>query len=166
MNMKKFLYTAALLLFATAISSAQNSIKVQAPNVVGLEEQFNVTFVIAGEENPSNFSWAPGDHFQLVWGPQRGTSSSVQIINGKRTSSHQTTYTYILMPKGTGTFQIPVATASVGDNQISSSPVSIQVVTDASSSGSSGSQSSGSSGSSSSPLTISLLIYFLIYISF
>ena len=84
MNMKKFLYTAALLLFATVISSAQNSIKVQAPNVVGLEEQFNVTFVIAGEENPSNFSWAPGDHFQLVWGPQRGTSSSVQIINGKR----------------------------------------------------------------------------------
>ena len=149
MDMKKFLYTAALLLMATAIASAQSSIKVQAPNVVGLEEQFNVTFVIAGEENPSNFSWSPGDNFQLVWGPQRGTSSSVQIVNGNRTSSRQTTYTYILMPKGTGTFQIPPATASVGDNQISSSPVSIQVVTDASSSQGSGSQSSGSSGSSS-----------------
>ncbi len=46
MNMKKFLYTAALL-FVTAITSAQNTIKVQAPSVVGLEEQFNVTFVIA-----------------------------------------------------------------------------------------------------------------------
>ncbi|MBP5219000.1 MAG: BatD family protein [Bacteroidales bacterium] len=153
--MKKFLYTAALL-FVTAVSSAQNTIKVQAPSVVGLEEQFNVTFVIAGEENPSNFSWTPpGDHFQLVWGPQRGTSSSVQIINGKRTSSRQTTYTYILMPKGTGSFQIPAATAYVGDEQISSSPFSIQVVTDASSSQgaqSSGSSSSGqsSSGSSSS----------------
>lgn len=59
------------------------------------------------------------------------------------------------MPKGTGSFQIPAATAYVGDEQISSSPFSIQVVTDASSSQgaqSSGSSSSGqsSSGSSSS----------------
>ena len=148
--MKKFLYTAALLLFAATVTFAQNSIKVQAPNVVGMEEQFNVTFVVAGQENPSNFTWSPGEDFQLVWGPQRGTSTSVQIINGKKTSSHQTTYTYILMPKSTGTFQIPAATASVGDNQISSAPFSIQVVTDASSSQGSGSQSSSGSSSSGS----------------
>ena len=123
----------ALLLFAAYQSSAQNSIRVEAPGVVAVNEQFNVTFIIEGDKKTSDFSWSQGDDFQLVWGPQKGTSTSIQIINGKRSSSHQTTYTYILLPKAKGTFQIPVASATVSGDKIYSSPFSIQVVTDASS---------------------------------
>ena len=130
-----------MLLLVTFQSFAQNAIRVEAPNVVGINEQFNVTFIIEGENNPSDFSWSQGEDFQLVWGPQKGTSSSVQIVNGKRSSSHQTTYTYILLPKSTGTFHIPAASATLAGERISSSSASIQVVTDASSS--QGSQSSG-----------------------
>lgn len=135
-------------------ASAQNSIRVEAPDVVALDEQFNVTFIIEGEKSPSDFSWSYGDNFQLVWGPQRGTSSSIQIINGKRSSSHQTTYTYILMPKSTGTFSLPAASATLGGERITSQPVSVQVVTDGASGSSSSSQnqsqgSHSSSGSSS-----------------
>ena len=140
--MNRFLYIITLSLLATFQSFAQNAIRVEAPNVVGVNEQFNVTFIIEGEKNPTDFSWSQGENFQLVWGPQKGTSTSVQIINGKRSSSRQTTFTYILLPKGTGTFQIPVATAMLGDDKISSSPTSIQVVTDASSS-SQGNQGAG-----------------------
>ena len=79
--------------FSMLAASAQTTIKVQAPNLVGVNEQFNVTFVISGEHAPSEFQWEPGSDFQLVWGPQKGTSSSTSIINGKRTHSAQTTYT-------------------------------------------------------------------------
>lgn len=147
--MKRLIYIVAFLLMAVFTASAQNTIKVKAPDVVAVNEQFNVTFIIDGEKSPSNFQWSQGDDFQLVWGPQKGSSSSVQIINGKRSSSHQTTFTYILIPTATGTFQLPVATATLAGDKITSSPVSIQVVNDGGSSQSSG-QGKSSGGQTSS----------------
>ena len=38
-----------LFLVALTFAKAQTSIKVQAPNVVAADEQFNVTFIIEGE---------------------------------------------------------------------------------------------------------------------
>ena len=116
------------LLFAPILVFAQNSIKVQAPNVVAADEQFNVTFIIEGEGSPSSFSWSEGDAFQLVWGPQKGTSTSISIINGKRSKSTQSTYTYVLLAKKTGNLSIPVATAEVNGKTISSNPATIEVV--------------------------------------
>lgn len=146
MNMKKMFCIVAFLLTAIFQMSAQNVIRVEAPDVVAVNEQFNVTFIIEGEKSPSDFQWSSGDDFQLVWGPQKGSSSSIQIINGKRSSSHQTTFTYILIPKATGTFQLPAATALLSGDRISSTQASIQVVSD----GASSSQSSGQNGGKSS----------------
>lgn len=146
MNMKKLFCIVAFLLTAIFQMSAQNVIRVEAPDVVAVNEQFNVTFIIEGEKSPSDFQWSSGDDFQLVWGPQKGSSSSIQIINGKRSSSHQTTFTYILIPKATGIFQLPVATALLSGDRISSTQASIQVVSD----GASSSQSSGQNGGKSS----------------
>ena len=128
-------------------SFAQNSIKVDVPNVVGVDEQFNVTFVIDGENSPSDFEWSAGDDFQLVWGPQKGTSTSISIINGKRTKNSQVTYTYILIPKKTGTFRLAPASAKVGGNTIVSGTPSVEVVTNASSSRQGAPSSGGTSGS-------------------
>lgn len=144
--MKKLFCIVAFLLTAIFQLPAQNVIRVEAPDVVAVNEQFNVTFIIEGEKSPSDFQWSSGDDFQLVWGPQKGSSSSIQIINGKRSSSHQTTFTYILIPKATGTFQLPVATAMLSGDRISSIQASIQVVSD----GASSSQSSGQNGGKSS----------------
>ena len=102
MNMKKLFCIVAFLLTAIFQMSAQNVIRVEAPDVVAVNEQFNVTFIIEGEKSPSDFQWSSGDDFQLVWGPQKGSSSSIQIINGKRSSSHQTTFTYIPTSSGHG----------------------------------------------------------------
>lgn len=146
MNMKKLFCIVAFLLTAIFQMSAQNVIRVEAPDVVAVNELFNVTFIIEGEKSPSDFQWSSGDDFQLVWGPQKGSSSSIQIINGKRSSSHQTTFTYILIPKATGTFQLPAATALLSGDRISSTQASIQVVSD----GASSSRSSGQNGGKSS----------------
>ena len=133
-----------LLLSALAVY-AQTSIQVQAHKVVSIDEQFNVTFVIEGAK-PTDFSWEPGADFDLIWGPQQGRSTSVQIINGQRTESSQTTYSYILRPLKEGRFTLAEASAKVKGNEIYSSPHTIEVVSSRSSSG----QSSQSSQNQSS----------------
>ncbi|MBQ9410671.1 MAG: BatD family protein, partial [Bacteroidales bacterium] len=120
-----------------AISAwAQPSIRVEVHNIVELQERFNVGFVVEGENSPSDFQWEAGDDFTVVWGPQKGSSTSIQIINGKTTRTSQTTYTYILQARKTGTFTLPPATAKIKGTQIQSKAVQIQVV----GSGGSGSQ--------------------------
>lgn len=126
-GMKKF-FSSIIAVFAAAGLFAQGSIKVEVHNIVGADERFNVTFVIEGETRPSSFEWEPGNDFQLVWGPQKGTSTSIQIVNGKTARTSQTTYTYILLPKHTGSFQLPAATATVKGEEISSGPISVRVV--------------------------------------
>ena len=116
----------ALSIAATAF--CQTSIKVQAPNLVALDEQFNVTFIISGENAPSSFDWNAGDDFQLVWGPQKGTSTSLTIVNGQRTKTSQTTFTYVLLPKQAGKFQLAPATATVKGEQVTSGRHGIEVV--------------------------------------
>ena len=134
-----------MALLAAQALLAQTSIRVQAPNVVAADEQFNVTFIIEGENAPSSFEWEAGDDFQLVWGPQRGTSSSISIVNGKRTRSSQTTYTYVLMPRRAGTFEIPTATAVVKGNTLTSGKASVEVVSGGASSRGGNAASSGGS---------------------
>lgn len=145
--MKRIIIT--LVAALAAIWSNAQTISVDAPSAVGRDEQFSVAFTIDGESGkPSDFNWDAGSDFQIVWGPQTG--SSIQIVNGK-TKSSSYTYTYILLPKKTGTFDLPVATAKVKGKEVSSQPFKIQVVANGgSSSGSSASQSGSSSSQGSS----------------
>lgn len=142
---KLILAVFAVLVAVSAV--AQTEIKVEAPNVVAADEQFNVTFIIEGEDNPTDFHWSPGDAFQVLWGPQSGHSTSIQIVNGKRTKSVQSTYTYVLRPTGTGRFNIPVAEAEVKGRKIASRPVAIQVAAAGAASSSSSAPSSSQSSS-------------------
>lgn len=145
--MRRLLITLIMALSAIA-AGAQTTIEVEAPNVVAADEQFNVTFVIEGEDNPSDFQWNPGSDFQVLWGPQTGKSTSIQIINGKRSKSVQTTYTYVLRPNATGQFSLPQAVAKIKGKEIRSAAYSIQVAS-AGASSSSARQPQASSGTQS-----------------
>ena len=131
--MKKLFLTVFIMLYAF-LAMAQTSIQVQTHNVVAADEQFNVTFIIEGEAKSSDFTWSPGEDFQLLWGPQQGRSTSIQSINGKTTKSVQTTYSYVLRPLKTGKFTLPKASAKVKGKEIYSEPVSVEVVSSGSSS--------------------------------
>ncbi len=124
---------------------AQSTIKVEVHNIVELSERFNVVFVVEGEHAPSDFEWNAGEDFTIVWGPQKGTSTSIQMVNGKTTKSSQTSYTYILQARKTGTFTLPAASAKVKGNTIQSRAVSIQVVDNGSRSSQQGASSEGES---------------------
>lgn len=138
--MKKILIF-VFLCFTFLAAHAEGEIKVDAPNMVGVDEQFNVTFIIEGKDRPENFSWNPGNDFQIVWGPQKGMSVSTIITNGKRTRNSQYTYTYILLPKSAGVFMLNAASADIGGKQTRSESVKIEVV-------SNNGNSSSSTGSS------------------
>ena len=123
---------------------AQSTIRVEVHNIVELSERFNLVFIVEGEHAPSEFSWNPGEDFTLVWGPQKGTSSSVSIINGKTTRSSQTSYTYILQARKTGTFTLAPATAVVKGDEIHSKSIQITVVEGNDASAAQGGASQGS----------------------
>lgn len=141
---KNYIITFVAALLACAGASAQ--IKVEAPGVVALNEQFSVSFVLT--DKPSDFEWTPNENFQLVWGPQTGSSTSISIINGKTTRNSQYTYTYVLLPRNAGTFALGPAHAKVGGNDIYSRSANVEVVGESSSSGgaSSGASGAGASG--------------------
>lgn len=143
------------------VAAAQTKIAVEAPNIVGSDEQFNVTFIIEGEDRPSNFNWNPGDDFTLVWGPQRGESTSIRVINGKRSKSSQFTYTYILAPKKTGKFELPAATAKMKGETITSVQAAVEVLASDSSASAQSGASSGNTQQTKPSGTISSKDLFL-----
>ena len=122
------LFISVLLFLVAAVAFAQSEIKVEVHNVVAADESFNVSFIIEGEHTPSDFQWSPGEDFSLLWGPQQGRSTSVQIINGKTTKSSQTTFSYVLRPLKTGKFTLPRARATVDGKEIVSKAETVEVV--------------------------------------
>ena len=141
--MKRRILTLMLLL--SALTGAAQTLKVEGPGVVAADETFRIVFTADGRM--SDFEWPGTDDFDVVWGPQKGSMSSTSIVNGKRTSTHQETVTYLLQPRKTGTFTLPGATASVDKNSVSSSTLKIEVVA---AGGQTQTQPQGNSGGSQS----------------
>lgn len=142
-------YLTLLLIFVAAALHAQ-TLTLEAPSVVAAGEPFRVVFTAEG--NVSDFEWAPPAGLTIMWGPQRGTSSSFTIINGKRESSHTTSYTYLFTADAKGTYTIPAATCKVGGKQCTSNSATIEVVEGEAdpASGQGGGQASQSQGSQGS----------------
>jgi len=120
----KRLLTMSMLL--CALTGAAQTLKVEGPGVVSLDETFRIVFT--ADARMSDFDWPGTDDFDVVWGPQKGSMSSTSFVNGKRTSTHQETVTYLLQPRRTGTFTIAAATAKVDRQEVSSSTLKIEVV--------------------------------------
>ena len=134
----------AILTLFSALTSAAQTLKLEGPRVVSMDETFRVVFTADGRM--SDFDWPGTDDFDVVWGPQKGTMSSTNIVNGKRTSSHQETVTYLLQPRRTGTFTLAGATAKVDKTEVSSSSLQIEVVAGQQSGAQQGSQQDAQQG--------------------
>lgn len=147
--MKRIFIILIMTLAQTALWG-QGSIKVQSQNIVAVGEQFTVSFIIEAQKNekPSDFNWKCGEEFQIVWGPQTGTSTSTYINNGQVTTSSQYTYSYILSARKTGKYQLPPASARMGGKIIGSMPQDIEVIAaeDASSDTGRSQETEGASG--------------------
>ncbi len=140
-----------ILFFGLPLEAQEVSITVEAPNVVQSGEQFRLTYSV--NSRPSSFLAPEITDFYVISGPNQGSSTSLQIINGRRTSSVTISYTYYLQASNAGKFTIPPAKVTVDKKEYLSRSVEIEVVGGESQgttgSGGSGSQSSGSGSQSS-----------------
>ena len=68
--MKKLLLLICLAFYTLAVS-AQTTMRVDVPNVVAADEQFSVTFIIEGDENPKDYH----HHKRVEHGAMEMTSS-------------------------------------------------------------------------------------------
>lgn len=141
--MKK-LFLCLPTLLACGVGWAQIRFDVAAPTAVEAGEPFRIEFNInsLGVE----FTAPAIDGFEVLAGPQESTGRSISIVNGARTQSENTTFTYVIRSQTPGIHTIGAAKATVGGKTYSSKPVAIEVV-DGGSSGAAGASNGGADGS-------------------
>ena len=139
-----------LLLMMTAIWQARAAEQVRltadAPDVVVSGDQFRLVFTV-NSQDIKDFRAPSISGFDVLMGPTSSRQSSIQIINGKRTSNSSTTFTYILMAGKEGTYTVPAASVEVDGKKIFSNSLQIKVLPPDKTSG--GANDGGGSASSS-----------------
>lgn len=148
-----------LLFFAGYAIKAQNvTFKASAPQAVVMGEQFRLTFTVNAESKDLR---APEiTDFDVLMGPTPAYNFSTVTVNGNTVTETTNSYTYILMPKEEGTFNIAPATVKVKNSTYTSNALVIKVLPPDKTSTSSGTtqNSSGNVASSSSINNESLFI--------
>ena len=127
--MKRIFFLWAILMMAVIPLWADDEVSftATAPDAVVVGDQFRLSYTITTQE-VRNFRAPSIKGFEVLMGPSRSTQSSVQIINGKTTSTQSITFTYILMAKTEGEYTIPGATVTADGNQMVSNSVTIKVL--------------------------------------
>ncbi len=127
-TLKIVLATAVALFAIFSVRGAEKvSFVAEAPMFVSAGEMFPVRFVLNAKPDKGSFVAPSFDDFDNVQGPSTSTSSSVQWINGERTSSVTYTMSYVMVPKGVGTFTVGSASIEVDGKRYTSQPTKIEV---------------------------------------
>ena len=123
-----FLKTVLTLCFLLAVVCgwAQNTFKAEAPNVVGQGERFLLKYTASGEVASFNRPSITGA--DVIAGPSTSTSRYTSIINGKRTSSYNVTYTFVLEASDQESITISSASAEIDGTVYTTQPMTIEVV--------------------------------------
>lgn len=95
-------------------------------NVVRTSERFQIVYSL--NQNGSDFGWPAMKNFRIVSGPHTSNSSRVQIINGQVSQLIDNSFTFIVMAKDEGIFEIPEATVKIDGKSYKSNALKIQVV--------------------------------------
>ena len=153
--MKKILLTWTALLMVCIYAWADNEVSftASAPEAVVVGDQFRLSYCVTTKK-VRDFHAPSMKGFDVLMGPSRSEQSSVQMINGKTTSTSSITFTYILMATTEGEYSIPGATITADGNQIVSNSVKIKVLP-ADQNATSGGGGSGNASSYSKRGTIS-----------
>lgn len=117
------------LLIATTLSAFAEDVKfsASAPTTVIMDRPFQLVYSVNSAAG-RDLRVPEITTFDILAGPFTSTSSSIQIINGRQTSSEANSYTFTLQPKKTGTFTIPAASIMVNGQKYTSNGLSIKVL--------------------------------------
>ena len=130
---KKIIFLFTLLLSVGLLQGikAQQDVtfRASAPPTVVVGTQFQLVYVV-NVLNGKELRLPPevSENFDILMGPSSSTNRSIQIVNGKQTSTATATYTYILAAKKEGTFNIDPATIKIGNSEYKSNAITIKTL--------------------------------------
>lgn len=129
-NTKSQMRKISLIFFALSIAlmgfADEVVFRAQAPKQVVVGRPFQITYTV--NQRSRDLRAPEFSDFDVLSGPYTSTSSSTSFVNGKRTSSFEQTYTYMLMAQRAGTFTIGPATVKVDGENVQSNGVRIEVL--------------------------------------
>ena len=148
--MRKIIFLLFTILAAWQVKAADKvRFVAEAADVVVSGDQVRLVFTVNAQDI-KDFRAPSIKGFDVLMGPSRSQQSSIQIINGKRTSNSSTAFTYILLAGNPGTYTIPAASVEVNGEKVFSNAISIKVLPQDQTSGNSGNNGGGSASSSRS----------------
>lgn len=148
--MRKIIFLLFTILAAWQVKAADKvRFVAEAADVVVSGDQVRLVFTVSSQDI-KDFRAPSIKGFDVLMGPSRSQQSSIQIINGKRTSNSSTAFTYILLAGSPGTYTIPAASVEVNGEKVFSNAISIKVLPQDQNSGNSGNNGGGSASSSRS----------------
>lgn len=148
--MRKIIFLLFTILAAWQVKAADKvRFVAEAADVVVSGDQVRLVFTV-NSQDIKDFRAPSIKGFDVLMGPSRSQQSSIQIINGKRTSNSSTAFTYILLAGSPGTYTIPAASVEVNGEKVFSNAISIKVLPQDQTSGDSGNNGGGSASSSRS----------------
>ena len=117
-----------ILLSFIALSAFADEVvfKASAPKQVIVGRPFQLTYSV--NQRSRDLRAPEFTDFDVLSGPYTSTSSSTSFVNGRRASSYEQTYTYMLMARTAGTFTIGPATLKVDGENVQSNGVRIEVL--------------------------------------
>lgn len=129
MTMTKLRYTLSLILSLLFMQGAhaQASFRAQGPDMVEAGQKFQVRFTLSNADG-GRPEWPSFEGLELLYGPSTSSSSSIQIINGKTTSSSSVSYTFVLRGTKEGAYTIQPATVTANGQTYKTQPLKIQIV--------------------------------------
>lgn len=125
--MKKIFLLITIFVGLSLASVYAVSFRASAPDAVPMGQPFRLVYSV-NASNVKDFRAPEMSAFDVLAGPFESRSSSVQITNGQVNSSTNISYTYTLMPKKEGTFNLPAASIFVDNQRYTSNAVSIRVL--------------------------------------
>lgn len=148
--MRKIIFLLFTILAAWQVKAADKvRFVAEVADVVVSGDQVRLVFTV-NSQDIKDFRAPSIKGFDVLMGPSRSQQSSIQIINGKRTSNSSTAFTYILLAGSPGTYTIPAASVEVNGEKVFSNAISIKVLPQDQNSGNSGNNGGGSASSSRS----------------
>ena len=123
---KKLLIVLSFVGIALGAFADEVVFKASAPKQVVVGKPFQVTYTV--NQRSRDLRAPEFTDFEVLSGPYTSTSSSTSFVNGRRTSTFEQTYTYMLMALKAGTFTIGPATVKVDGNPVQSNGVRIEVL--------------------------------------
>jgi len=125
---QKIIFLIVILLFTTGkyLKAQDVTFRASAPEAVVMGEQFRLVYTVNREGRELRVPDL--SEFDVLMGPSSSSNTSIQYINGQSSSVYSLSFTYILMPKKEGTFNLAPATIRINNSTYTSNSLVIKVL--------------------------------------